>query len=172
MKTIIKQICLLILLFPLSVSAQQTTAQDSLLDHMTGKWILKGTIAGTETTHDINAEWVLGRQYVQIKEVSREKDSLGKPVYDAVVFITRDQRLNEYTCLWLDNTGNGGLTGQAIGHAKCSIDRIELLFKGADNSNFHTTFEYHKDTDTWRWLMDGEDNGKLQPFARLTLKRE
>jgi hypothetical protein len=172
MKITLKQICLLILLFPFSVSAQPTPAQDSLLDHMTGKWILKGTIAGTETTHDISSEWVLGHQYIQIKEVSREKDSSGKPVYDAIVFITRDQNSNEYTCLWLDNTGNGGLNGKAIGHAKSNINKIEFIFKGSDNSNFHTTFEYSRDTDTWRWFMDSEDNGKLQSFARLTLKRK
>jgi hypothetical protein len=38
------------------VSAYITTFQDSLLEHMTGMWVLQGTIAGKETTHDIVTE--------------------------------------------------------------------------------------------------------------------
>jgi hypothetical protein len=59
---IIMTIFSLVTLLSLSVSVQQTTFQDSLLEHMVGKWILQGTIAGKETTHDIVAEWVLGHQ--------------------------------------------------------------------------------------------------------------
>jgi len=93
-------------------------------------------------------------------------------MYEAIVFICWEQKLNEYSCLWLDNTGNGGLSNQAIGHAKSNGDNIEFLFKGIDGSLFHTTFAYIKNTDTWKWLMDGEENGKLQPFARVKLTRK
>jgi hypothetical protein len=48
--------------------AQQSAAYDPLLDHLTGNWILQGTIAGHETTHDIEAEWVLGHEYVRLHE--------------------------------------------------------------------------------------------------------
>lgn len=171
MKAIIIKFFLLISLAPLYALAQQATSQDSLLDRMVGKWILRGTIAGSETTHDISTEWVLGHQYVQLKEVSREKDINGKPLYEAIVFICWEEKLMQYSCLWLDNTGNSGLSPQAVGHAKQNGDRIELLFKGIDDSPFHTIFIYNKDTDTWQWLMDGEENGKLQPFARVKLTR-
>ena len=118
----------LIGLSPLSALAQQTTAQDSLLDRMVGKWVLQGTIAGSETTHDIIMEWVLGHQYVQLKEVSHEKDMNGNPLYEAIVFICWEQKLNQYSCLWLDNTGNGGLSTQAVGHAKAKQkEKIQIL---------------------------------------------
>lgn len=172
MKTILIKIFLLIGLTPFTALAQQTTSQDSLLEHMVGKWVLQGTIAGKETTHDINSEWVLHHQYIQLEEVSHEKDISGKPLYEAIVFICWEQKLNQYSCLWLDNTGNGGLSTQAIGHAKANGDNIGLLFKGVDGSLFHTTFAYNKDTDTWQWLMDGDENGKLQPFARVKLTRQ
>ena len=32
-----------------------------LLDHLAGQWVLQGTIAGKQTTHDVQAEWVLKR---------------------------------------------------------------------------------------------------------------
>ena len=172
MTTILKNICLLIILSGCPAFAQTTPARDSLLDHMAGEWILQGTIAGQETTHDIIAEWVLGHQYILLRETSREKDSDGKPSYEAMVFITLDQSLNQYNCLWLDNTGNGGLSGQAIGHASRNGNKIELLFKITDSNTFHTTFLYDQDTNTWHWKMDNEDNNKLESFARVKLTRK
>jgi hypothetical protein len=115
---------------------------------------------------------VLGHQYVRLHEVSREKDAQGQAAYEAIVFIGWDQPSGGYACLWLDSTGGGGLSAQAIGHAKRSGDEIAFLFKSGDGSLFHTTFAYSKGTDTWQWLMDGEEGGKLQPFARVTLTKE
>ena len=41
---------------------------------MTGNWTLEGTIAGRETTHDIESDWVLRREYIRIHETfAREK---------------------------------------------------------------------------------------------------
>ncbi len=169
---IIMKIFLFIVLVSSSVLAQQTTFKDSLLDHLIGKWVLQGTIAGKETIHDIVTEWVLGHQYVRLHEVSREKNAHGEAMYEAIVFFGWDKPSNQYACLWLDVTGSGGLSAQAIGHAERSDDKIAFLFKGSDGSLFHTTFVYEKGTDTWQWLMDGEENGKLQPFARVKIKRK
>ncbi len=172
MTTIFKNICLLILFSEFPAFAQTTLVRDSLLDHMAGEWTLQGTIGSQETTHDIIAEWVLGHQYILLRETSREKYSDGKPSYEAMVFITPDQTLNQYVCLWLDNTGNGGLSAQAVGHANRNGDKIEFLFKITDSNTFHTTFLYDNDTDTWQWKMDNEDNNKLESFARVKLTRK
>jgi hypothetical protein len=161
-----------VVLLSLSGSTQQATFQDPLLDRLLGTWVLQGTIAGQETTHDIVAEWVLGHQYMRFHEVSREKDAAGRAAYEAIVFIGWDEALGQYACLWLDSTGGGGLTGQAIGHAQRGGHRIEFLFKGQNGSLFHTTFTYDKASDTWQWLMDGEEAGKRQPFARVMLARK
>jgi hypothetical protein len=168
----ILKILSLILLASFSASAQQATFQDSLLDRFVGTWVLQGTIDAKATTHDVVAEWVLGHQYLRFHEVSREKNAQGQAEYEAIVFIGWDQPSSQYACLWLDTTGGGGLTGQAIGHAKRGGDKIAFLFKGADGSLFHTTFAYEKSSDTWQWLMDGEEGGKLQPFARVKLTRK
>lgn len=155
-----------------SVRAQQTSFQDSLLDRSTGRWLLQGTIAGRETTHDVRSQWVLAHKYIQIHEVSREKNEDGDPVYEAIVYIGWDEQLNRYQCLWLDVTGGGGLSANAIGHGMRDGNSIAFLFKGGDGSLFHTTFAYDEGTGSWRWIMDGEENGKLTPFARLKLTRE
>jgi hypothetical protein len=162
----------LIVVFSAMVTAQQPIFTDPLLDRMIGGWILQGTIAGQSTTHDIVAEWVLGHQYVRMHEVSREKDAKGQPAYEAIVFIGWDQPSGRYACLWLDSTGGGGLSNQAIGYAKRGVDEMAFLFKPLGGSVFHTTFKYSMGTDSWQWQMDGEESGKLQPFARVKLTRK
>lgn len=171
MKTLLKLILSLVLISPITVKSQQITQPDSLLNKLTGKWVLKGTIAGQETIHEIDAKRVLNGQYVQLKEVSREKDEKGNPLYEAVIYICWQEAKKQYFCLWLDNTSNEGISNQVIGHAKQSGDKIEMLFKFSDVNQFHTTFLYDRVTDTWHWLMDGEENGKLQPFARVKLTK-
>src|ERR1700721_2205848 len=92
-----------------SVSGQQPTQRDPLLDHLAGSWILQGTIAGRETTHDIESEWVLGHEYLRLHETSRDKNAQGQPAYEAIVFIEWDESSREYKCLWLASTGGRGV---------------------------------------------------------------
>ena len=110
MKAPICLILLLVLFVPTTLKSQQLSSPDSLLNRLTGKWILNGTIDGQKTIHDIDAQWVLNGQYVQLKEESREKDQKGKPFYEAIVYICWEESKKQYSCLWLDNTSNGGIS--------------------------------------------------------------
>jgi hypothetical protein len=151
--------------------AQQESVQNSLLNALTGKWVLQGTIDGQKTTHDLDVEWVLGNQYVEMTEVSREKDAAGHPSYSAKVFITWNNTSKLFDCLWLDNTGNGGLKDGAAGHSDYIADRFNFVFKYSGGGKFHTTFLYDKAGDRWQWMMDDEENGKMSAFARLMMTR-
>ena len=159
------------LLFIASSTPAQEPIRDPLLERMIGTWVLEGTIAGQPTTHDVTVDWVLAHQYVRLQEVSREKDASGQPAYEAIVFIGWNKTLSQYACLWLDSTGGGGLAANAIAHANPGENELPFLFKIA-GSTFHTTFSYRAETDTWKWIMDGEEKGKLRPFARVTLTRK
>jgi len=170
MKTVLS-IFILIATASLPVFAQQSVAQEPLLDHLTGNWILQGTIAGRETTHDVDAEWVLGHEYVRLHETSREKKAQGQAAYEAIIFIEWDELSSEYRCLWLDSTGGGGLSARGIAHGKRSGNEIAFLFKDKDSS-IHTTFAYSKSTDTCQWLIDNEAGGKVSEFARVKLTRK
>ena len=172
MKALISLILLLVMFVSTTLKSQQLTSPDSLLNRLTGKWILNGTIDGQKTIHDIDAQRVLNGQYIQLKEVSREKDQKGNPLYEAIVFICWEESKKQYSCIWLDNTGNGGISNGIIGCAKQNRDKIEMVFRYSDTTQFHTTFLYNKETDTWQWLMDEEENGKIQPFARVTLTKK
>ena len=63
----------LLAMVSLPALAQQVAGPDPLLDRMTGHWVLQGMIAGRETTHDVEVEWVLGHEYLRLHEISREK---------------------------------------------------------------------------------------------------
>lgn len=170
-KQLIVTTLLLVFIFPVATKSQQITQPDSLLNKLIGKWVLRGTIDGKETVHDIDAKRVLNGQYVRLSEVSREKDEQGKPLYEAEVYFCWQEAAKQYFCLWLDNTSNQGISNQVIGKAKQNGERIEFLFTYSDATNFHTIFLYNREQDTWQWNMDGEEKGKLAPFARVKLTK-
>ena len=172
MKTSLAIVALLFLT-SFSASAQQPT-KDPLLDYLAGHWILQGTIAGRETTHDIESEWLLNHEYLRLHETSREKNAQGQPAYEAIIFIEWDQSSSEYKCLWLDSTGGGALSAP-ISRGKRDGDEIAFLFMDKEkekDSGVRTRFVYNKSDDTWNWLIDNEDAGKLTPFARVKLTRK
>ena len=166
---------LAIMLFCLSrvvASAQQPVPAITLLNHLTGKWVLKGTIAGKNILHDITAEWVLGHQYIELKETGREKLADGRPSYDAIVFICYNKKLNRYDCLWLDNTATTDFDAKAIAHGICKTNTIALLFKTGSKSLFHTMLTFTPNENKWHWKMESDENGKIEVFADAQMSKE
>jgi hypothetical protein len=150
----------------------QTPQRDSLLNHLIGNWVLRGQIAGKETVHDVAFQWVLDGEYVQMHEVSRERAPAGTPAYEAIVYLGRDPRTQEYRSLWLDNTAYGGFDPAGVGRGKAAADSIAFVFADSPTSGFRTTFLYDRATDSWAWHMDNVDARGRRPFARVTLTRE
>jgi hypothetical protein len=145
---------------------------DALLDRLIGAWVLRGQIAGRDTTHDVVAEWVLGHEYVRLHETAREKDAKGNSAYEAIVFIGSGRPAHDYTCLWLDSTGGGGLVPEGFGHATRRGEEIPFVFlDGSGKISFKNTFAYDKTTDSWAWVMDNVADGKAIPFGRVKLTR-
>src|SRR4051812_20385635 len=162
---------MLVLLGPAQLSAQALPA-DSLFDRMVGSWVLRGTIARKQTTHDVTFTWLLGREYVQMHELSRERAANGTPAYEAVVLFGRDPRSGEYACLWLDNTGASAFDPQGTGRGAVAGDSIPFVFHYTPTTGFHTTFVYSRPTDSWEWHMDNDSAGIRRPFARVKLTRQ
>lgn len=93
-------------------------------------------------------------------------------MYEAIIFIEWEESSNEYRCSWLDSTGGGGLA-VPIAEGKRGNDEIKFLFGDKDkDSGVVTKFVYNKGSDTWNWLIDNENGGKLTPFARVKLTRK
>lgn len=164
------------LALPVALAAQQPAppkadAQVALLDRLAGHWVLRGTIGKDSTTHDVDAQWMLNREYLQLHEVSRDKDAAGAPKYEAVIYVAWDAKSGEYKVLWLDNTAQWNFREAGIGHGKPAPDRIALLFSDPSGDD-HTTFAYDRAKDRWTLTIDSETKGVLKPFARTTLTRK
>jgi hypothetical protein len=151
--------------------AGQGLAPDSLFDRLVGRWVLTGTISRRQTTHDVTFRWMLGREYVQMHEVSRERAADGSPAYEAVVLFGRDPGSGEYACLWMDNTAAGAFPEAGIGRGSVAGDSVPFLFRYTATTSFHTTFVYDRASDTWQWHMDNDSLGVRRPFARVSLRR-
>lgn len=149
--------------------AQQTTFNDPLVDHLAGNWLLTGLMDKGLVTHDIAAEWVLAHQYLEIHEVSREKNKDGSPVYQARVFIGWDAGKKVYDCVWLDDYGS--ISTQSLGYATPNGKSLAFVFHNRDDAGgFHTTFTWHPENGTWSMDMDNVNtDGKTETFARTTL---
>jgi hypothetical protein len=159
------------LLFSAHRVAAQGLPPDSLFDRLVGQWVLRGTIARRQTTHDVTFTWMLGREYVQMHEVSRERGKNGAPAYEAVVLFGRDPRTGEYGCLWLDNTAATAFDPAGIGRGRVAGDSIPFLFNYTATDRFHRTFVFDRASDAWQWHMDNDSAGVRRPFARVTLTR-
>jgi hypothetical protein len=172
LRLILAILAVVICSFARPAAAETPVYADALLDRLIGTWVLRGKIAGKDTTHDVAAEWVLGHEYVRLHEVAREKDAKGNAAYEAIVFIGSGRPAHDYTCLWLDSTGGGGLVPEGFGHAARGGEEIPFVFlDGKGKISFKNTFVYDKSTDSWAWVMDNIANGKAIPFGRVKLTR-
>jgi hypothetical protein len=168
---IVYLLCSVLLCGSISAEPDLSSAPTALLNHLVGAWILRGTIAGKQTTHDVQAAWVLNKEYLQLHEISREKSASGGAAYEAIVYINWDVKARQYTCLWLDSTAGGGLSPEGIARANQAGDSIPFIFTLSASDEIHTTFSYDKAADTWQWLIDNVVNGRTQRFANVTLNR-
>jgi hypothetical protein len=166
----ITRLSVLVLIVAARFPAQALPA-DSLFNRLIGHWVLRGTIARQATIHDVTFEWMLGREYVQMHEVSRERAANGKPAYEAVVLFGRDPKSGEYACLWMDNTAPSVFNPQDVGRGRVAGDSVHFVFHYTKTDGFHTVFLYNRAADSWQWHMDNDSAGVRKPFARVTLRR-
>jgi len=150
-------------------AAQQPPLQDALLDDLAGSWVITGTVARQPTTHDLSAEWVLDHHYLRLHEVSRERDSAGRPRYEAYVYIGWNPSLERYGCVWLDIFG--GLTTESVGMAPRAGDRLAFTFERDGRVTLRNVMVWHPDSRTWDWTIVNVDQGRETVFATLVLRQ-
>ena len=163
-----------LLLSVLSVAAVQSKADEpaALMNHLVGQWTMMGTLGAKQSVHDVEASWILKREYVQFHEMSRERAADGGPAYEAVVLLSWHVKTGEFMCLWLDNTAGGGLSPEGIARGRPSGDAIPLVFTLSQGESLHTTFTYDPSADTWSLTIDQVSDRKSDRFGDVTLRRK
>lgn len=153
-----------------SASSPAGAPSQDLLGHLVGRWVLTGVIAGDETVHDVEAVWVLGRNYVRINETSREKNASGQPKYEASIFVGWLESAHRYVCIWLDNTEVA--SNQITCSAGPTPDSIPLEFRDSKGTlTFTNTFVFDRKRDIWEWRMANVQGGQSTTFGTVSLRR-
>jgi hypothetical protein len=137
--------------------------QDALLDKMSGRWKMTGTIRSKTVEHSVEAQWILNHQFLQV----HEKDVATPPAYEANVMIGYDNTSERYVNHWID--AGGGRFSETLGYGTRTVDEIEFVFEYPDGP-FHTIFRWIADKKQWQWQMRTKNGaGKWVEFANLTL---
>ena len=169
--TRIKLAVLAMLLAGAATVAQQAPVSSPLLDHMSGHWVARGQIAGTQTVHDIDGEWIIQHHYLRLHEVSRENDDKGQPSYEAMIFVGWNSASQTNTCVWLDVYGGSSI--ESIGVATPAENNLPFIFKNEKGEiSFRNSFVYDPAADAWEWRMSNVDKGVDKPFGLLKLTRK
>jgi hypothetical protein len=155
-----------------AIQRSDADAAAGLMNHLVGRWTMTGTLGGKHTIHDVDAKWLLKKEYLQFHEISRERAADGGPAYEAIVVLSWHLKTSEFMCLWLDNTAGGGLSPDGIARGRRSGDAIPLIFTLSQRESLHTTFAYDRSADTWRLTIDDVTDGKTDRFGDVTLRRK
>ena len=166
-----RRVVLVSIMLSLAAAAQQAPVKSPLLDHLAGHWVMRGTVSGRKTVHDVSAQWVLGHHYLQIHEIAREKDSRGQPQYEATVYVGWNEQPKQYACVWLDVYG--GASPASIGLATPGENNLPFVFKDEKGEiTFRNEFIYDPKADSWEWRLDNVQQRVPKPFARFKLTRQ
>ena len=171
-RTIHVLVLVLVLLPIFAAFGQAPQPLGPLESQLIGHWVLQGTLGGKETTHDVDAVWVLNREYVQLHELSRAKKPDGTPEYEAIIYIEWKEQTHQYACLWLDSTEGGGVSANIIAHANAEGNKLPFVFQLKGGETFHTTFTYDKEADSWEWVLDDHKGDQVDRFGQVRLTRK
>jgi hypothetical protein len=152
-----------------SVAAQSPEWHDDLVNHLAGSWRIEGNVMGRSAHHDVQADWVLGHQFLRMTE----KTSAGAPAderrYDAIWFLGYDAVSERYVLHLMDTFG--GRFSETLGYGTRDGNQIRFVFEYPDGP-FRNTYRWDATKGTWQWLMEQKDkNGVWSQFADLKLVR-
>jgi hypothetical protein len=150
-------------------SPSQTPAgwHDDLADHLTGDWKLEGPVMGHIGHHDVQAEWVLNRQFLRIHEKTSANAPPDEHPYEATWFLGYDPVSERYVLHLMDVFG--ARFSETLGYGTREGNAINFVFEYPDGP-FHTTFRWSPETKSWQWLMEQKNKeGKWTQFADLKL---
>jgi len=124
---------------------------------------------GRAAHHEVHAEWVLGHEFLRIREETDAGAPASERRYEATWFLGYDPISERYVLHQLDVYG--GRYSETLGYGARDGRSIRFVFEYPDGP-FHTTYRWFPEADTWQWLMEQKDkDGKWTNFADLRLTR-
>lgn len=150
---------------PAEVDGRNRIFHDDLLDHLVGKWYVKGTIVGGRPIeHVCDAEWTLNHQFLKVHflDVGAGARAAGRPQYEALVFIGYDNMSARYVVHWIDVFGGRFSEtlgyGNHVGDGGSADNAIRFVFEYPDGP-LHNTFTWNGEAGTWSIVIRQKDEG-------------
>ena len=141
------------------------SSDDSYLDDLQGRWVMRGTLGGKPVTYDAVAERVLGGAWLKFHMI----DAREPPGYQADVFLGYDPSAHDFIVHWLDQFGAAGARVVATGHR--DGEQLMFTFPYAEGT-FRDTFRRDKRNGTWTLLLESQGkDGTWSMFANYRLTR-
>ena len=143
--------------------------QDGLVKHLAGSWKLEGKVMGNNAHHDVQADWVLNRQFLRIQEKTAANAPATERRYDSIWYLGYDPISERYVLHLMDTFG--ARFSETLGYGTRDGNQIRFVFEYPDGP-FHNTYRWNAEENSWQWLMEQKDkDGKWVPFANLKLTR-
>jgi Protein of unknown function (DUF1579) len=142
---------------------------DDFVDHLAGAWKIEGQVMGSPAHHEVQAEWVLGHQFLRIHEKTAADAPAAESRYEAIWFLGYDAVSERYVLHLFDLFGTR--FSETLGYGSRDGDVIRFVFEYPDGP-FHTAFRWIAEKESWQWAMEQKDkNGKWTPFGDFKLTR-
>jgi Protein of unknown function (DUF1579) len=158
------------ILFARPAAAQTSVAwPDDLVSQLAGNWKIEGKVMGQNAHHDVQADWVLNRQFLRIQEKTASDAPTDERRYDAIWFLGYDAISERYVLHLMDTFG--GRFSETLGYGTRDGNQIRFVFEYPDGP-FRNTYRWNPEKSTWQWLMEQKDkNGVWGQFADLKLTK-
>ncbi len=144
-------------------------ASDDLLDHLTGRWVLRGSMGEIELHQQVEAEWVVQGHYLRMHLIDAGSPAEGQVPYEAVYMLGYDEGAGDYLFHLFDTFG--AAYTRTIGVGTRTGDSIRFLFD-YPGGLFANTFVRHQGEDRWEMVLEQQDDdGTWTRFATKTLTR-
>jgi hypothetical protein len=158
--------------FPQNLSSDRQSAglQDDLLDHLVGKWNVRGTTHNTPTAQTLEVDWVLNHQFLRIYQKTSESEFGGSVPYEAMLMVGYDATSKNYILHLMNMRGGQFARGVAFGRRtgnEISFAYYDIVPPAANNaaptvadaaSRPGVRFTWEPDAKTWHIVFGSQDS--------------
>lgn len=145
--------------------AEPPSPDDTYLNGLQGRWIMRGTFHEKPVTYEAVGQRVLGGAWLRLHMVDARKP----PQYRADVFFGYDAKARDFIVHWLDQFGAAGARVVATGHR--DGEQLVFTFPYAEGM-FRDTLQRDKPRGIWMLLLESQGkNGTWSIFANFELTR-
>jgi hypothetical protein len=139
----------------------------TLLSRMIGTWDLTGEMEDVPLRQEVEARWVLGNQYVEMRCRSVLLSEPGTQPYEAIYLIGYHAPSGQYVLHLFDTFGVALRPVPGMGRREGNS--IPFVF-AYDQGPFLNRFTWDPETDAWDHELVDQSEGQPHQFARKHLR--